>query len=230
MTAARPYRPASVLSRLQHGIERLYRVETGLDVEAFMIGEAARQQAGVARSPREQLLVTQPSADEVWLGLFLDRDAIANLERHDPADDLDDGNFNDFCLAVEGISHFVYVALCAEIERAVTALELELQAEVDKFACCLLLELAHARHRRRRGNEYALRRRLYDDVRWADDLDATERDRYHRANDGARRYSGALERRFLTTGRILDLLAELRLFYRLDLDGKLGRIARLSSS
>ena len=67
------------------------------------------------------------------------RAALANLERHDPATRLDETNFADFCLAVEGVSHFIYVALRAADDRGVSQLELELQAEVDKFACCVLV-------------------------------------------------------------------------------------------
>ena len=35
----------SVLSRLQRGLEALYRVDTGLDVSAFVVGEQERDQA-----------------------------------------------------------------------------------------------------------------------------------------------------------------------------------------
>src|SRR5436309_2954359 len=131
--------PASILTRLQLGLERLYRVETQLEVEAFMIDDERRRRTGVSRAPREQLLISQQDG-ELELALFLDADALANLERNDPAERLDDGNFGDFCLAVEGVSHFVYLALCAAGHRSVSALELELQAEVDKFVCCLLLQ------------------------------------------------------------------------------------------
>jgi hypothetical protein len=98
----------------------------------------------------------------------------------------------------------------------VSALELELQAEVDKFACCLLLQ--------RSCDD--LRRRLFQDVRFADDLDAAERDRYRTANGQADRYAETLERRFVRADRLDDMLDELRRFYRLPLGGKLGHIAR----
>jgi hypothetical protein len=217
MSARAPAR-LSVLARLQLGLEALYRVETRLDVTAFVIDEAARAGAGVARAPREQLLVRQEGDEELAMALFVDQGALANLERNDPARGLDRGNFADFCLAVEGVSHFIYLALCAAGDRRVSALELELQAEVDKFACCALLDTG-------RGD---LRRRLYGDVRFADDLDAAERDRYRTANGEADRYAAALERRFIRPDRLGDMLIELRRFYRLDLDAKLGHIARAS--
>jgi len=210
-----PRRRASILSRLQRGLEVLYRVETKLHVDAFVIDDEQRRRAGVARAPREQLLVREEGG-ELGLALFVDGAALANLERHDPNLGLDDANFTDFCLALEGVSHFVYLALCAAGHRRVSALELELQAEVDKFVCCVLL----------RGADDDLRRRLYGDVRFADDLDADERDRYRTANAEASRYAEGLERRFVRRARVDDMLGELRRFYRLGLDDKRGLIAR----
>ena len=228
--ATTPTAPAakSVLSRLQQGLESLYRVETRLDVDAFVVGERERGRAlaereEVKRRPREQLLV-EHAAGEVALGLYLDAEALRNLERHDPGRGLGEHNFGDFCLAVEGVSHFIYVALCAAADRSVTALELELQAEVDKFVTCLLLGAAVAQRSRR------LRARLYDDVRFAEDLEGSERARYVTANDQARRYTVALERRYLQHERIADMLAELRRFYRLSLEAKLGHIARATAA
>jgi hypothetical protein len=206
----------SILARLQLGLEALYRVETRLAIDAFVIDEAARDAWETARAPREQLLVRQEGED-LGLALFVDAAALANLERHDPAARLDERNFTDFCLAVEGVSHFVYLALRAADERAVSQLELELQAEVDKFACCVLLT----------GSALELRGRLYDDVRFAADLDHDELARYQAANSQARRYAGALERRYVQTERTEGLLSELRRFYRMDLPDKLGHIARL---
>jgi len=208
-----------VLRRLQQGLEALYRVDTQLEVEAFIIDEEERRRAGVTRVPREQLLVRQEDG-ELALGLFVDQGALDNLERNDPARGLDDGNFADFCLAIEGVSHFIYLALCAAGHRRVSALELELQAEVDKFVCCLLVQGGRAQAQ---GD---LRRRLYGEVRFHDDLDADERDRYFTANERAGQYAEGLERRFVRSDRVQDMLVELRRFYRMTLDDKLGHIAR----
>jgi hypothetical protein len=157
--------------------------------------------------------------DALELALYVDRATLANLERNDPAAGLDDRNFGDFCLAVEGVSHFIYLSLAARSERPVSQLELELQAEVDKFACGVLL-LA--------GGAAELRRRLYGDVRYQGDLNAEEAARYRTANLEARRYSATLERRFPMRAETDGMLADLREFYRMTLVAKLGHIARLS--
>jgi hypothetical protein len=224
----------TVLARLQRGLEALYRVETRLDVHLFVVSEHERAQAlndngrgpGARRKPREQLLVSHQDG-ELSLGLYLDAHALANLEKHDPGEGLGDHNFGDFCLAVEGVSHFIYVARCAAADRQVTALELELQAEVDKFVSCLLVD-AGSSGGSSEDRSRDLRARLYHRIRYHDDLDGEERERYQTANDEARSYTRALEQRYLRPQRhrLSDMLIELRRFYRLSLEDKLGHIAR----
>lgn len=211
-------RAPSVLTRLQRGLESLYRVETHVDVQAFVVDAAARDQAldGAGRRPREQLLLSASDTD-LALALFMDRQVIDTLERHDPSAGLSEANFGDFCLAVEGVSHFVYAVVRAAHDRPFGALELELQAEVDKFVSCALVQGP--------DEAAALRERLYDDAHYADDLDNEERERYRVANDEARRYAGILDRRYFSRGRLPEMLLELRRFYRLGLRDKIRHIA-----
>lgn len=223
----------SVILRTQRGLEELYRVETRLDVTDFLVDEAGQAEAHPARTPREQLLIRQDGADALGLGLFLDQAVVKNLERNDPAEHLGAHNFSDFCLLVEGVSHFVYFAVRASADRPVSGLELELQAEVDKFACCILLSanrlLPSVRAARDAPTSTEWVRDLFDQVRFADDLDGEERDRYRTANSDARRYAAALSRQFIDTGRIDDMLPELRRFYRMPLAQKRQHIARAAA-
>ncbi len=195
----------------------MYRIDTRLAIADFLIDDDARRELGVTRTPREQLLLSE-GEDDFAMGLFMDDAVIDNLHRNDPGEELHEGNFGDFLLAVEGVSHFVYMAYCAHRERPVSGLELELQAEVDKYVTCLLT-LGSSPERSDR-----LRRRLYEQFSFEDDLDEHERDRYRTANAGAHRYSASLERRFVSSRRIADMLRELRNFYRMPLGRKLAFI------
>ena len=208
-----------MLRRVQRGLEDLYRVDTGTNVEDFMIDGDARDAVNPVRRPREQLLVCE-EAGEMSLALFIDPSALANLASNDPAHRLDGGNLGDFLLAIEGVSHFIYAICCARAERPVTQLELELQAEVDKYVTCLLV----CEPEPTVSNE--LRRRLFGDAVYEPDLDRDERDRYRAANDNAQRYAAYLEHAFVARRRIPEMLAELRTFYRLGLAAKLSNIAR----
>lgn len=202
------------LARMQRGLETLYRVDTGVEVGDFVIGEEIRDELAPARKPREQLLVMDDRAHdgEVALALFIHPEVIASLDagigRH---------NLGDFLLAIEGVSHFIYAIQCARSERPVSQLELELQAEVDKYVTCLLHDV---------DSSEALRERLFRACAFEDDLDGDERERYQVANDNAHRYAAWLEETFVARRRIPEMLGELRRFYRHGLAAKLATIAR----
>jgi hypothetical protein len=207
------------LARVQRGLETLYRVDTGVAVDDFVIDETTRGMFTPTRRPREQLLVAEADG-EMNLALFVDPRALENLAAHDPTHRLGDHNLGDFLLAVEGVSHFIYAVYCAREERPVSQMELELQAEVDKYVTCLLTTDAAA------NMSETLRRRLFEDAEYEPDLDAEERDRYRAANDNANRYAAWLESTYVAPGRIPQMLAELRRFYRQGLAAKLATIAR----
>ncbi|HEU0032270.1 MAG TPA: hypothetical protein VFQ53_16680 [Kofleriaceae bacterium] len=207
------------LSRVQRGLESLYRVDTGVEVNDFVVGHEVRDELAPSRRPKEQLLVCE-EAGEMALALYIDPAVLANLAANDPARRLGDHNLGDFLYAVEGVSHFVYAVLCARHERPVTQLELELQAEVDKYVTCLLATEPHA------DVSEALRRRLFGDCAYEPDLDHDEHARYRAANDNALRYATYLEQTYVAPRRIPEMLGELRRFYRESLAGKLSRIAR----
>ena len=206
------------LGRVQRGLEALYRVDTGVEVGDFVVGRELRDALVSARRPREQLLVSEADG-ELALALFIDPAVLANLLAHDPARRLGDHNFGDFLLAIEGVSHFIYAVWCARAERPVSQLELELQAEVDKYVTCLLTMQPD------QALSAALRQRLFGDAIYEPDLDHDEHARYRAANDNAQRYTGWLEQAFVIPRKIPEMLAELRRFYRLGLAGKLGAIA-----
>ncbi len=207
------------LTRLQRGLEDLYRVETGVAVEDYMIDSDLREAIAPTRKSREQLLVAQ-TQDEASIALFIDPAALANLKAHDPSRSLGDHNLGDFLLAVEGVSHFIYAVIAARSDRKVTQLELELQAEVDKYVTCLLVTDTETE------TSAVLRRRLFADFEYEPDLDHDEHARYRAANDNAAKYSTYLEQHFVTRRQIPEMLGELRRFYRAGLAAKLSMIAR----
>ena len=108
--------------------------------------------------------------------------------------------------------HQLYVAERARCELPVTQLELELQAEVDKFV--MLVDPCHGGFHPRWAAE--VHRRLYERVRYAHPAGTECGDRYRMANDLAARFAGRLASRFTRDG-LLDLRGlrgALRRFYR----------------
>lgn len=210
------------LNRLQNQLERIYEVRIEHRVEDFVCSDprllAALEPQAAAGSAREQLLVHK---DDEGLNLSLYLDA-AVLERlGDVA--MPDSDIDSWCVALEGVSHFLYLVWSASHERQVSLLELELQAEVDKYVA--LTCAVAARHGARLPA--GLRRVLFDAAHFDPRLRGAELARYRDAHRYAARYCAELERRHGGDGGLDRMLCELRRFYRLDQAGKLRRIEEL---
>jgi hypothetical protein len=213
---------APQVSAIQHHLECIYAIDPGCRAEQFLVTDPAAAAAGGA-APEEELRV-RAGADELELALYLSAGLLDRLRDDDPLTRLHDGNLADLCLVIEGVSHFLGVAWHAVHETPVTCLELELQAEVDKYLLALLIAARQGHGRAPRG----LHGRLFRQVRYAAGLDHATRQRYHRANRYAAAYCAWLERRHLRCGDPRALVRELRRFYRLRQQAKLGHISHRS--
>ncbi len=201
------------LAFIQQDLEAIYGVEAPR-VHEFLVGGETARAAGRAPEAPEELLVLE-EADGLALGLYLDEHVMAAAERTDPHDRRPRltarGALAKMACAAEGVSHFVYLATRAAAGRPVSLLELEVQAEVDKFALLLL----HLWRRGLRRMSPALRRRLFERVRYHAHLGADALDRYREANRLGGGYARWLEGRYVEDADIEGLLRELRATYRL---------------
>lgn len=208
--------------RLQTLLADLYDAPSAHDVHDFLITSptvaAALQHADRPPDTDEQLLIAE-SEDGVELGLYVDGAVLDRLQQRCPLNALDESNLADYCTVLEGVSHFHYVTWSARHDRSVSLLELEVQAEVDKYASALSLLLAQ------NGGRFPgdLFRRLFAACDLLPHLDDEERRRYTEAHRCAARFCERLEARFLRRrqARPAALLAELRSFYRLGSHAKL---------
>ena len=204
-----------LLTRLQTTIESIYRIDGSPPVEDFRVdaGQVIELFGAKARPNREALLVSQ-DGEHTDVGLFVDED-IANaahrfLSERENSDDLD-----SFCAALEGVSHFVYFMYCGLAQsRPVSLLELELQAEVDKY---LLLRLFYPHE--------GLFDRLFVGFQLDDGLDGEAAERYRRASAEASRYARWIDQR-IERGETVRVIADARALYRKTFADKLEHIAR----
>lgn len=187
-------REIALASRVQRGLENLYRLDRSADVDDFV--------APAADGEREGLLVRETDGG---LELRLQLPKLGDAEDLDP-----------ICQIIEGVSHFVYIADRASRDRTTTQLELELQAEVDKYVvlAASLDSFDQSKSRRLRG-------RLYEGVAFVDPPNTEEGERYRVANDRAHRFTGRLEREFVARARYTELREELRRFFHMSQGEKL---------
>jgi hypothetical protein len=211
-----------VLHGLQSLLGRLYDVDLNYDVYDFLVTDR-RALKGLhpcndARASEEELLLAE-TPDGAGVALYLDPSLLRRLEGADPVGALTESNLADYCTALEGVSHFVYSTWRLDRDLPVSLLELETQAEVDKYAVTVFL-LAD-----QQGGGYPaqVHARLFDRVRFDARLEPDQYHRYRTAHRCAARYCRRLEHRFVSRGvaRIEAMVRELRKFYRLGAAAKL---------
>jgi hypothetical protein len=215
-----------VLHGLQSLLGRLYDVEMNYDVYDFLVTDR-RALGGLhpcndARPSDEQLLLAE-TPDGAAVALYMDPGLLGRLEGADPVGELTEHNLADYCTALEGVSHFVYSTWRLDRDLPVSLLELETQAEVDKYAVTVFL-LAD-----QRGGGYPaqVHARLFDRVSFDARLEPDQYQRYRMAHRSAAHYCRKLEHRFVSRGqaRVEALVRELRKFYRLGCAAKLRHAA-----
>ncbi|MEM1034476.1 MAG: hypothetical protein AAGN82_29330 [Myxococcota bacterium] len=131
---------------------------------------------------RERVLVRQHD-DELELSVELPRRVL----------DGEVSGVDDFCQVVEGVSHFVLIVERARRRLATSQLELELQAELDKFLLLAGLDLAPATRRRFVWSH----RRVFGDAVFRHPEGTERGDRYRLAHRLAARWCWRLGRTHL---------------------------------
>jgi hypothetical protein len=192
-------RERALAARVQSGLERMYRLDRVADIGDFVLGASGGE--------REALLLHE--ADDGALEMSV---RLPYLEA--------EAELDTMCQIIEGVSHFVYVVERARVGREATQLELELQAEVDKWVV-----LAASMRGFDTDGSATLRARLYERVVYVHDADSEVGERYRVANDVANRFVRRLERDYVGNSRFVDLRSELRRFFHVGQEEKL-RLAR----
>jgi len=202
------------LLHMQSLIAQINDVPLNHDVRQFLLTQSNHS------TTDEQVLVAS-NDDGAELGVYIDPAVLMRLQLSDPFEQLNDHNLADFCTALEGVSHFQYLVWCMERGQPVSLLELELQAEVDKYSVALWLVLQQT-------NGYfphGLHMRMFSHVSYVDGLDQESLQRYQEANRHAAYYCQSNDQRFLRCRRrqFNQWLVELREFYRCGHHTKMRR-------
>jgi hypothetical protein len=210
-----------MISNLQKHLTDIYQVDPGFEVTDFLITDPTLARllgdGSLVPNTDESVLLSQDE-NGLALSLYLQEEMVERLTRDNPMNALRTDQLDDLCKVIEGISHFNYIVWRARQDKAVTLLELEMQAEVDKFVGTLLMALEQ------QDFEFARRLHgwLFDRVSFHPDLNADQLERYRTANDFAARFCHGLRDRLerdSTRG-----MHELRRFYRLSQAEKISHI------
>ena len=195
-------RERALAGTVQEALERLYWLDRVADVGDYLKGAEAGE--------REALLLREANDGALEMTLRL------------PALEGEAG-LDVLCQIIEGVSHFVYVVERARVHREATQLEMELQAEVDKW----VVLAASLRGSLDVDRSADLRARLYERVSFEHDEASEEGQRYRLANDAAHRFVRRMEREYVGRARFGEMRVELRRFFHEGQEEKLrlGRAA-----
>jgi len=213
-----------VLQALQSLLAGIYDVPLTHDVSDFLLTDRSRLPPAVrANDSDEQVLVAEDDGT-LWVSLYLEPAVLQRLASANPFEALHAGNIADYWTALEGVSHFLYLAWNASHDRSVTLLELELQGEIDKYVSSLWLLQEQNPNR----FPVELHHVLFERTRVDTVLAGDRMELYRRASFYAERFCRRLARTLRPAGFNAQAaaIAELRRFYRLGRERKLQHIER----
>jgi len=171
----------------------------------------------------EALLVRQ-SSDSLEFTLYLDNSVLdqASLSSNKQSAIIEDSldSLDSLCTVVEGVSHAVCLLWHAHHDRQLRPLDLELQAEIDKYL--YLMELVS--NPSERGE---LHRRLFEQISYIAPEGTALHERYRTASDSAASYCTWLTNTFVDQPDPRGLSSELARFYRLSGSAKFQRIQQV---
>ncbi len=204
------------LAPLQQTLTRLYQLDVRAGVDGFV---RPMPHDHPERDRREVVLVgsSRRRPSDVRVAVLLD-ERVTRVLAGEADPQL--SRFHAWSLALEAVSHFVLLAHRAANDRRLSQLELELQADVDKYVVGLVDRAVHRGVAEAQRMSRHLRMALFDRVTFHDPPDTERGVRYRRAHRIAARYVRSLERRFVRDGRWSALLDDARAFYRADVGTK----------
>lgn len=182
-------------ARIQARLHRTYAIEEAPPVDAFIVE---------AEGHGRETVRVREGEGELEVEVALPRSVLLSSRP----------TLDELCQVVEGVSHFLYLAERARRELPVTQLELEIQAEVDKYVVLVLGEVLSGE-----GGGFdasrskAMRARLFEDVVFVHAKGTERGERYRVANDVAARVAHGIERAIVRSGRGDGARDFLRRFY-----------------
>lgn len=210
----------SAIRKIDRAIKQLYNIDVKFKAEHFLLKLATDEETSAICNG--QLLIRENEGLE--LAIYLNSPVRKQLSRFGSWKEIPwtTEQLGAFCVATEEVSHFLYLLHHVVGGRPVSQLELELQAEIDKFVLTLL---SHP-HTEDTASEFDLLfDRLFTRFRLADKLTPEQQDRYLRANALAKRFIRKWVRGLSDPGQRDKVLRTLRRFYRLSQSEKLSLLA-----
>ena len=198
------------LVSLQHSLQSHYDIEPPYCISEFVCHSAQIETGSSScKGTTPEMLVYREDGTNLDISLFLNPSLLIGIDNHTCRAQWSGEIFDNGCIVLEGVSHFLYMVFNAHHDRQVSLLDLEIQAEIDKFIFAAL-------DTDYRDSTEDLLDRLFCQISYRKELSPALKERYQRANDLAYKYCQWLSGRFVLSSGDRELSAELAKFYRLN--------------
>lgn len=161
------------LFQIQDALKELNRFEHPWPIDAFVLP-----------TEHQNSLIVREESDEAELAICLDRNIIDRMKRKNFPVDFNLQDLPDLATVIEELSHFNTYCSRAARDIKVSALELEVQGEVDKFA----VALESLTQENDRALESAIFETLFSECRVGSWVPLGEKERYQQAHTIARNF------------------------------------------
>lgn len=211
-----------ILKQLQGKLESQYDLDIPYDVTRFVsydaeIARALSESAGDGNAHEQdmdiEVVFVQQNDDTLEFTLYLNETLVESMEQFQNRETGEQNSnvtasapsVDDVCTVVEGVSHAVCLLWHAHNDRQIRPVDLELQAEVDKFMLLLNQQKIQPKQ---------LHRQLFSDCRLTPAHGGPVFERYKTANNLAARYCAWLADSFIESDDTAGMARELARFYR----------------
>jgi len=212
------------LVSLQHALQLHYDIEPPYCISEFVC-HSAQTETGSSncKGTTPEMLVYREDGTNLDISLFLNPSLLTGIDNNTCHKQWSGEIFDNGCIVLEGVSHFLYLIFNAHHDRQVSMLDLEIQAEIDKFIFAAL-------NTDYRNSIEALLDRLFYQISYREDLSPALKQRYEQANDLACKYCQWLSANFVLRFDDRALSAELARIYRLNGTARQQHINRVTQS
>jgi hypothetical protein len=191
---------------LQKKIEKIYRLHSCPEALQYMI--SPKQFRKLSKFSDNPQVIYVDEGQDATMGIYLGPSLFRQIKKKSKI-----FSFQDFCVMAEEISHFIYLIWSKSNEKKINLLDLEVQAEIDKFI--LASEFF--------GSKEEIFEKMFEKFNMRKNLQPEEEERYFTANRLGKKFAIEMLRKKLSISRRMNWL---RLFYRQTITNRISMIEK----
>lgn len=186
---------------LQKKIEELYRLAGCPEAKKYIL--SPKQFKKLSDATDEPQVLYMDEGSDATLGIYLGSDIFHRIKKNQKI-----FSFKDFCVMAEEISHFIYIVWSKSNDKKINLLDLELQAEVDKYVLA-------TNFFKSKGEVFE---KIFESFRMRKNLRKDEEERYYTAHRLGKKLASNLQKTKISS---IQKINWLRMFYRQSITSRI---------